>query len=607
MKGKTLTLSISVAAILGLVGLLGYWYWTGRTAPPSALTKPPAPRRITAPTLRPPAIRFTDITQKAGIYFVHTNGAYGEKLLPETMGSGVGFIDFDRDGDQDLIFVNFAPWLGHETNPLPTQAFYRNRGDGTFENITAQVGLDVTLYGMGVAVGDCNNDGYDDLVLTGLSGNRLYLNDQGKRFVEKTDAGLESAFGWSTSAAFLDYNKDGKLDLFICNYIRWTPELDRTQGFQLTGIGRAFGPPTNFEGAHSQLFRGNGDGTFVDVSESAGLRKFDHLGHPKGKALGVVTCDVDQDGWTDILVANDTVQNFFWHNLGNGTFEEIGEHSGIAYDESGQTRGAMGIDAADHRLAGALGVAIGNFANEATALYVTQDSRRLFFADEAIVAGISYPTRLMLTFGVLWVDYDLDCYPDLACANGHLEEEISKVNPTLTYRQRTQLFWNTGGRLPQDFVELLEQDVGEDFAKPIAGRGLASADIDNDGDLDLVVTSNGEAPLLLRNDGANQQNGWLRLRLEGDGQKVNRNGYGTKVTLVMKNGRRQVQELVGGRSYLSQPELVLTFGTGSDRTIPELIVEWLDGRKVILQDVPTQQTLTIRYGDEAAALAQTRR
>ena len=598
MTPKAKTSIVVLLALCALAIGFGAYYFglIGREQPEATAGAPPEPIALEErEQVEPPDVRFTEITSQCGIDFVHTNGSYGEKLLPETMGSGVAAFDYDNDGDQDLLFVNFAPWLGHETEPLPTQAMYRNRGDGSFEDVTVEVGLDRTLYGMGAVVGDVNDDGYLDVVITGLSGNRLFLNDKGRRFVEKLDSGLTSAFGWSTSGAFLDYDKDGNLDLFVCNYVKWTPEIDRAQGFRLTGIGRAFGPPTNFEGTHCQLFRGLGDGTFVDVTESAGLQKFDLLGHPKGKALGVVTCDVDNDGNVDILVANDTVQNYFWHNLGNGTFEEIGEHSGIAFDVAGNTRGAMGIDIAEHRLDGSLAVAIGNFTNEATALYVTQNPARLLFADEAIGAALAQPTRIMLTFGVIWVDYDLDGYPDLACANGHLEEEIQKVNPTLTYEQPSQLFWNTGGKALRDFVELKPEHIGSDFFRPIVGRGLASVDLDNDGDVDLVFTSNGQRPLVLRNDGGNKNN-WLRVRLIGDGEKVPRTPYGTRVAVELPDGRRIVQELAGGRSYLSHCELVLTFGLGQHEKVSELVVRWLDGTEQRFENVAANQVLEVTYG-----------
>lgn len=593
-SGRALLLALvfGTAAVAGL-GYVAFLYMSDK---PESSGSPvaTAPRALeTREDISPPPVRFVEITQEAGIDFVHENGSYGEKLLPETMGSGVAALDYDLDGDQDLLFVNFAPWLGHESGELPTQRFYRNRGDASFEDVTSEVGLDVTLYGMGVAVGDCNNDGYPDIVITGLSGNRLFLNDNGQRFIEKPDSGLTSAFGWSTSAAFLDYNRDGKLDLFVCNYVQWTPEIDRAQGFKLTGIGRAFGPPTNFLGTHCQLFQGNGDGTFVDVSESAGIHKFDLLGNPKGKALGVITCDMDRDGWVDILVANDTVQNFFYHNLGNGTFEEIGEVSGMAFDAAGNTRGAMGIDVAEHRLDGSASVAIGNFANEASALYVTQNEARLFFSDEAIGAGLAQPTRLMLTFGVVWFDYDLDCYPDLLCVNGHLEEEIQKVNPSLTYAQPTQLFWNTGGKTLRDFVEVTPKIAGEDLFRPVVGRGLAIADLDNDGDCDIIITVNGGPPLVLRNDGGNK-NHWLRVVLEGDGDRVSRSAYGTLVTVRLPDGRSIVQELAGGRSYLSQCEQVLTFGLGKYATIPELHVRWPDGHEEVLKNVQADRVLHLR-------------
>jgi len=595
-KFKTHLVITLIALIVVTAGAWSIWTsnWRGINGGPDNLhaavpVQPELPKQ-----LEPPNVRFVNVTEQAGIDFVHTNGSYGDKLLPETMGSGVAFFDYDRDGDADLLFVNFSHWPGHETGERPTQRLYRNRGDGTFEDVTAEVGLDVTLYGMGVAIGDCNNDGFDDVLITGLHKNRLYLNLGGKKFVEKPDAGLTSAFGWSTSAAFLDYDKDANLDLFICNYVQWSPELDKVQGFRLTGIGRAFGPPTNFEGTHCQLFKGHGDGTFTDVTESAGLFKFDLLGKPKGKALGVVTCDIDRDGWTDIVVANDTVQNFFWRNLGNGTFEEIGEISGVAFDSAGNTRGAMGIDVAEHRHDGSIAIAIGNFAYETTALYVSQTADRIFFSDEAIGAGLAQATRPMLTFGVVWIDYDLDGHEDLICANGHLEEEIKKVSPSLSYAQPAQVFWNAGGKLLRDFVEVTAAHAGPDIFTPIVGRGLAYADMDGDGDLDLVFTNNGGRPLLLRNDGGNSNN-WLRVKLEGDGTHVNRSAYGTRLVATLPDGTELVREVAGGRSYLSHCELVQTFGLGQHEKVSKLTIVWPDGTITVLENIKARQELNIRY------------
>jgi hypothetical protein len=600
MNTKLTLPAVAVVAAMLLVGGGVYYYWYYHRSAPATLASPAPPKAIEKPKdVHPPEVCFVDITEPAGIDFVHTNGSTGDKLLPETMGSGAAFLDYDNDGDPDLLLVNFAPWLDRAADDKPaTQAFYRNDGQGQFTQVTAEVGLDVTLYGMGAAAGDFDNDGFTDLVITGLSGNRLYHNRQGKRFEEVTGSGMEANHGWSTGAAFLDANRDGKLDLFICNYVRWTPEIDRKQGFTLTGIGRAFGPPKNFEGAHCQLFFGHGDGTFDDVTESAGLRKFDLEQTPKGKALGVIACDLDRDGWTDLIVANDTVQNFLWHNLGNGHFEEVGESSGIAYGPAGETRGAMGIDAADYRGDGSTAVAIGNFADEPTALYVAQGKSGLAFSDEAVGAGVAQPSRLLLKFGVQFFDYDLDSRLDLLTSNGHLEEEISRVNASQTYAQPAQLFWNSGTALRRDFVAVTAEHAGPDLFRPIVGRGLATADIDGDGDLDMLLTSNGGRPLLLRNDGGSR-NHWLRVALEGDGTHVNRSGYGTRVE-ISAAGVTQRQELAGGRSYLSQSELVLTFGLGRAAKIDQVAVTWLDGTHQVLKDVKPDQLIRVAYSSAIA-------
>ncbi|HYG34610.1 MAG TPA: VCBS repeat-containing protein, partial [Clostridia bacterium] len=324
-----------------------------------------------------PLVKFTDITAAAGIRFVHNNGAYGDKLLPETMAGGVAFFDFNNDGHQDLLLVNSTYWPGHlPAGKQPTtSALYQNDGQGHFTDVTAGSGLDISFYGMGVAVGDYDNDGLVDLFITAVGGNHLFHNEGQGKFREVTqDAGVGGAAdGWSTSAAWIDYDNDGKLDLFVCNYIQWSAELDRAAPYELPNIGRAYGPPRNFGGAFSYLYHNEGGGRFSDVSASAGIQ-VRHLATrlPMAKSLAVAPIDVDNDGWIDLVVANDTVQNFLFHNERNGRFKEIGARSGIAFDAYGLTRGAMGIDSARFRNDDALGIAIGNFANEMNALYVSQ-------------------------------------------------------------------------------------------------------------------------------------------------------------------------------------------------------------------------------------------
>jgi hypothetical protein len=596
IKGLT-TVAMVAATIAG--GAAVYFWFLRASAKPLAVAIP-QPKAPVAPDfsdVRPPAVRFTDITELAGIAFQHSNGSFGLKLLPETMGAGCALLDYDNDGDQDVLFVNSRRWPDdpeRDKSPALTPALYQNDGKGSFTDVTGEVGLDVTLFGMGVTVGDYDNDGFADLFITAieLDGNRLYHNEGGKRFRDVTAGDLAARAGWATGAAFFDANNDGNLDLFVCNYVKWTREIDYQQGFTLDGKNRAFGPPFSFDGSFCQLFFGDGRGTFRDVSSAAGIQKTNpNTGVPMGKALGVVTCDLERDGWIDVIVANDTVQNFLFHNRGGGQFEEVGVESGIAFDRDGKARGAMGIDVAEYR-DGKIGIAIGNFANEMTGFYVNQGDSRLFFADKAIAEGIGPPSQLLLKFGVFFFDYDLDGRPDVLSANGHLEEDISKVQASQTYAQRPQLFWNCGAQRRIAFVEVKSEHAGSDLFGPLVGRGAAYGDIDNDGDLDVLITANGGRPRLLRNDGGNS-NHWLRVVLEGDGTRTNRSAIGAVVELKAGD-RTQRQELIGGRSYLSQPELVLTFGLGDASEIDELTVSWPGGSKQSLAHVPADQVLKIR-------------
>ncbi len=486
---------------------------------PTVLLKPIAPAlpaKVHVETL--PAVKFVDVTKESGIHFQHVNGATGEKLLPETMGSGVAFFDYDNDGDPDLLFVNSDHWPDkvEAGKARPTQALYRNDGKGHFEDVTREAGLAQTYFGMGVAVGDYDNDGDSDVYITALGGGHLYRNDKGKFTDVTKEANAGASDGWLTSAAFFDMENDGDLDLFVCCYIGWKAETDRDQNFQLTGTGkgRAYGPPTAFNGAFCTLLRNDG-GKFVDVSEESGVHvRTPDLKVPVAKALGVAPFDVDGDGLVDLAVANDTVPNFLFHNLGKGKFEEIGIISGVAVDSFGTARGAMGIDWADFRSDGTLGLAIGNFANEMMALYVTDDPKTLVFADLANVFGLGAPTQPPLKFGLFFFDYDLDGRPDLLSTNGHLENDIAKVQASETYAQSAQLFWNTGRKGPGMYALVGAETAGPDLFAPIVGRGSAYADIDGDGDLDVVLTANGGPAKLFRNEGGNT-NHWLRLKLSG--------------------------------------------------------------------------------------------
>jgi hypothetical protein len=559
---------------------------------------PVRPREAKVESL--PAVKFVDVTKDAGITFVHNNGAYGDKLLPETMGAGVAFLDYDNDGDQDLLFINSCPWPGHdnEAGQPPTQKLYRNDGKGHFQDVTKEAGLDKTIYGQGVAVGDYDNDGDLDLFITSIGRGYLFRNDGKGHFEDVSDlAHTKGPNGWLTGAAFIDIDNDGDLDLFICNYITWTPDIDKVQGFQLTGLGRAYGPPTSFSGSLCCLLR-NDAGRFTDISEESGVQvRTPDLKVPLGKALGVAPFDVDGDGLVDIAVANDTVQNFLFHNKGKGRFEEIAILSGVAFDQSGSPRGGMGCDWACFLNDERLGLAIGNFANEMTALYVSDQPASLQFSDLANLYGLGAPTQPPLKFGLFFFDYDLDGRLDLLSANGHLEPDISKVQASETYEQPVQLFWNTGRAGRELYQKVGPETAGPDLFRPIVGRGSAYADIDGDGDLDAVIVVNNGPARLFRNDGGNA-NHWIRLSLKGNGKTSNRDAIGAKVELKVGDQvcRRQ---LFPAKSYLSSVELPLTFGLGKSDKADELIITWPSRKVTKLDDLKSNHVYTI---DEDAGL-----
>ncbi|MDV6031017.1 MAG: CRTAC1 family protein [Phycisphaera sp. RhM] len=592
--GRALRRSLlALVSLLVVGGALAFYLSRPEAAPPVRESELAKVSIRELPDVQVPTVKFTDITAEAGIDFVHNNGAVGDKLLPETMGGGTAIFDYDNDGDQDILFVNSKDWpWDPPSGRTQTSVLYRNDGD-RFVDVSEDSGLNLSDYAMGVAVGDYDNDDHVDVLITGIGQNHLYRNLGDGRFEDVTEtAGVGGeADRWSTSAGWFDYDNDGDLDLFVCNYVGWSREYDQSQDFQLVGGGRAYGRPQNFEGTYPYLYRNDGDGTFTDVSEQAGVQiQNQSTGVPLSKSLGLAFCDFDTNGTLDVIVANDTVQNLLLSNDGEGHFSEVGALTGIAFDSSGNARGAMGIDVASFRGRKALAVAIGNFSNEMTALYVTKLGRMQFY-DEAVSTGLGPSTRLLLTFGLVYLDCDLDGRSDLFCANGHLEEDINRVQPSQHYEQPPQLFWNAGPEHGTEFLAMNETQVGEDLLRPMPGRGAAYADFDQDGDLDLLITATGRGPRLLRND---QQLGhhWLRLRLKGDGRYCNRDAIGSWVELTVGDQIIR-QQVMPTRSYLSQVELPLTFGLGTADRVDRIVVQWADGLRQELQPLAVDQSHVI--------------
>ncbi len=541
-------------------------------------------------------LRFTEVSAAVGIDFVHETGAFGQKWMPETMGSGGGFLDYDGDGWPDIFLVNGSRWAGHEGGGArATSALYRNAGDGTFEDVTAAAGLDISLYGMGAAVADFDADGDPDIYLTAVGENRLLRNDAG-RFEDVTRAAGVSgntpggpAPAWSTGAVWVDVDRDGWLDLFVCNYVQWTPETDLFT--TLDGETKSYATPEQYHGESCRLYRNLDGRRFADVTGAAGVE------NPQGKSLGIAVEDLNDDGWPDLVVANDTYANFLYLNDGDGTFTDVAVRAGVGYDEFGRARAGMGVDVAAVGEDGSLAVVIGNFSREPLSLY-TQIGDGLF-QDRAGVARLSRPSLLPLTFGVAFADLDLDGYLDLVAANGHIEPTINQVQQDVMFAQPLQVFVNTGdGRFAEG-----GDDLGEAFRKPIVGRGVATADVDRDGDLDVLVTVNGGRPLLLRNDVPAADARWIRLVLRGDAP--NPDALGALVT-VFADGRVLRRMVRTGSSYLTQSETnPLLVGVGGAAGADSIAVRWpTTGRVDRLPAAKAGQTYEIVEADPGTLTAR---
>ena len=591
---RALWLSLAVLVLVG-IAVAGLFLYSDQPiqAPEVVELETQGPVTSQQTPVSMPDFQFTDITDAAGIHFIHENGAYGERLLPETMGGGVAFLDYDNDDHLDLLLINSNHWSWHsEGQDRPTMHLYKGRGDGTFTAVTHAAGLDLSLYGMGVAVGDFDGDNRTDLFITAVGENRLLRNTDGNRFTDVTQEMRVAGTGdaWSTGAAFFDYDRDGDLDLFVCNYVVWSREINSAVDYRLTGIGRAYGPPNDFAGTQSLLYRN--DGThFTDVSKSAGIHVVNEAtGAPTGKGLAVHPLDVNRDGWLDLVVANDTVRNFLFLNMQNGQFKEVGIEYGLAFDTGGMATGAMGIDAAYFANDDRLAVAIGNFANEMSSFYVSRHNEQVF-SDDAIVAGIGADSRRVLTFGLIFVDLDLDGRLDLLAASGHVEPEINKVQSSQQYAQPIQVYWNCGDACSRQY-RLVSQPMG-DLSRPLVGRGAAYGDIDHDGDPDLVFTAVGGKVTLLRND---QKTGhhWITLKLRGE--LLNADAIGASVVLDA-DGRKQYQAVMPARSYLSQMALPLTMGLGNADSADRVTVTWPDGLQESWTDLKADQVYRLNKGE----------
>jgi enediyne biosynthesis protein E4 len=523
----------------------------------ASMSQLPLLRALSGTTVSP-GFQLADVTSRAGIQFRHNSGAFGGKFLPETLGSGCAFLDYDRDGWQDILLINGMDWPGHKQRHSTLKLYHNNR-NGTFTDITSHAGLDVEMYGMGAAVGDYDNDGLPDILVTCVGQNRLFHNTGKGTFVDVTNtSGIGKRLGFSTSALWFDYDRDGLLDLFVCNYVKWSPEHDVF--CSLDGKHKSYCTPEAYRGETCWLFHNRGNGTFEDVTASSGI--FDS----SSKSLGVAMLDEDQSGWPDLVVANDTQPNKLYRNQRNGTFKDAAVEAGLAFSVEGKARAGMGVDIGDFKNSGRSGVAITNFDNEMMGLYELSGKT---FEDVAAQAGIGLTSKNSLGFGCAFLDANLDGWLDLAVVNGHIDETVRNIRGNVGYAQSPLLFLNNGKGSFRDVAH----DAGSEFDQPKVGRGLAYADFDRDGDLDLLLTTNNGPAYLYRND-QTAGNHSIRFRLVGT--KSNRDAIGTTVRIT-SGGLNQARMVKSGSSYLSQSELPVTFGLEKRDRVERVVINWPSG------------------------------
>lgn len=523
-------------------------------------------------------IHFQDITAQSGIHFTHNNGAFGKKWLPETMGPGCAFIDYDNDGYPDILLVNGTDFSGHPHAGATTPKLYHNNHDGTFTDVTRRAGLAIPMFGFGVAVGDYDNDGFDDLFITALGQSHMFHNNGNGTFTDVTKAvGMWGPSDFSTSAAWVDYDRDGKLDLVIANYVQWSEQGDLY--CTVDGAHKSYCTPESYKGTSVRLWHNLGNGKFEDTTQKAGL------GDPTSKSLGIAILDYNDDGWPDIVIANDTQPNKLYLNKKNGTFEERGVVAGIGFSEDGVARAGMGTDAADYDRSGHPSLIISNFANQMVSLYHNEGNG--LFVDEAPQSEVGRATLVTLGFGCFFFDYDNDGWPDIFVADGHIEDQIERVQKRVSYAEPPHLFRNVGGG---KFTEVTAQ-MGKSFAAPKVARSAAYGDIDNDGFPDILLTTNAGPAYLFRNEGGTNQS--LRIKLLGT--RSNRDGIGG-IVRVTSGSDKQWKMLRSGSSYLSQSELVLTFGLGSHAKADTIEIQWPSGQIDKLSNINAGQTVTVQEG-----------